>query len=72
MREDIFIDMERETALNTHRLQSVVSHNTILSANEQLNFTAFIILFFCSFTDKILNRYLLGNVPYSPKHNCLL
>lgn len=55
MREDIFINTERETALNTHRLQSVVSHNTILSANEQIDFTTLIILFFCSFTDKILN-----------------
>ena len=55
MREDIFINTERETALNTHRLQSVVSHNTILSANEQIDFTMFVFLFFCSFTDKILN-----------------
>ncbi len=55
MREDIFINRERETALNTHRLQSVVSHNIILSANEQIDFTKYIFLFFCSFTDKILN-----------------
>lgn len=41
MREDIFINTERETALNTHRLQRVVSHNTILSANEQIDFTSF-------------------------------
>jgi hypothetical protein len=50
-------DKERETALNTHRLNGVVSHNTILSANEQRDFTSFIVLFFCSFTDKILNSY---------------
>ena len=49
-------DKERETALNTHRLNGVVSHNTILSANEQRDFTSFIVLFFCSFTDKILNN----------------
>jgi len=51
----MFADREKGTALNTHSLHSVVSHNTILSANEQLEFTIFIILFFCSFTDKILN-----------------
>jgi integrase len=51
----ILTDKERETALNTHRLQSVVSHNTILSANEQMGFITLILLFFCSFTDKILN-----------------
>ena len=51
----ILADKERETALNTHRLHGVVSHNTILSANEQRDFTSFIVLFFCSFTDKILN-----------------
>jgi len=55
MREDIFINTERETALNTHRLQRVVSHNTILSANEQIDFVTLIFLFFCSFTDRILN-----------------
>ncbi|HAB54253.1 MAG TPA: hypothetical protein DCE80_19085 [Ignavibacteriales bacterium] len=59
MREDIFINTERETALNTHRLQSVVSHNTILSANEPLDFITLIVLFFCSFTDKILNSSAL-------------
>jgi len=57
MREDIFINKGRETALNTHRLQCVVSHNTILSANEQIDFVTLIFLFFCSFTDKILNSY---------------
>lgn len=51
----IFVDTKRETALNTHRLHSVVSHNTILSANESLDFTLLTILFFCSFADKILN-----------------
>ena len=62
MREDIFINMERETALNTDRLKCVVSHlsllfrdNTILPANEQLDFITFVFLFFCSFTKKILN-----------------
>jgi hypothetical protein len=55
MSEVIFVDTERETALNTHRLHSVVSHNIILSANEQLDFTTLIFFFFCSFTDKILN-----------------
>jgi len=61
MRDDIFINKGRETALNTHRLQRVVSHNTILSrkldrsANEQIDFVTLIFLFFCSFTDKILN-----------------
>jgi len=51
---------ESEAALNTHRLQRLVSHNTILSrkldrsANEQIDFTTFLFLFFCSFTDKIL------------------
>lgn len=54
-RESIFADNERETVLSTHRLQGVVSHNTILSANELLEFTTLINLFFCSFTDKILN-----------------
>jgi hypothetical protein len=39
-------DKDRETALNTHRLNCVVSHNTILSANEQLDFTTLIFLFF--------------------------
>jgi len=33
----------------------VVSHNTILSANEQIDFVTLFVLFFCSFTDKILN-----------------
>ena len=28
----MFADKERETALNTHRRQNVVSHNTILPA----------------------------------------
>jgi len=51
----IFTDKERETTLNTHSLPGVVSHNIILSANEQLEFSTLIILFFCSFTDKILN-----------------
>jgi hypothetical protein len=51
-------DKERETSLNTHRLQCMVSHNTILSANEYLEFSTLIILFFCSFTDKILNCYI--------------
>ena len=55
MSEVIFVDTKRGTALNTHRLQGVVSHNTILSANEPLDFTLLTILFFCSFTDKILN-----------------
>ncbi len=32
-----------------------VFNNTILSANEPLDFTMFVFLFFCSFTDKILN-----------------
>jgi len=65
MRDDIFINSERETALNTHRLQRVVSHNTILSrkldrsANEQIDFVTLFVLFFCSFTDKILNSYML-------------
>jgi hypothetical protein len=51
----------REIALNTHRLKHVVSYNTILlpaadkSANEQLDLITLIFLFFCSFTDKILN-----------------
>jgi len=49
---------ERETALNTQRLQRVVSLNTILSANEQIDFITFVFLFFCSFTDKILKSYL--------------
>ena len=53
----MFTDKERESSLNTHRLHGVVSHNTILSANEQLDFTMLIVLFFCSFTDKILNSY---------------
>jgi hypothetical protein len=51
----MFTDEERETELNTHRLHRVVSHNTILSANEPLDFTSISFLFFCSFTDKILN-----------------
>ena len=72
MREDIFINMERETALNTYRLHCVVSHlsrlfrdNIILSvkgsngsANEQHDFISLIFLFFCSFTDKIFNIYV--------------
>jgi len=45
---------ERETALNTHRLQRVVSHNTILSANELIDFVSIIVLFFCSLTDKTM------------------
>jgi hypothetical protein len=67
MREAIFINKERETALNTYRLHCVVSHlsrlfrdNTIFSvkgsdrsANEPQDFTSIIFLFFCSFTDKI-------------------
>jgi len=54
---------ERETALYTHRIQRVVSHNTILfrkldkSANEQIDIITLIVLFFCSFTDKILHGY---------------
>lgn len=60
MSEVIFVDTERETALNTHRLHSVVSHNIILSANEQLDFTTLIFFFFCSFTDKILNSYAVN------------
>jgi len=54
---------EREIALNIHTLQRVVSHNTILSrklnrsANEQIDFTTFVFLFSCSFTDKILKSY---------------
>jgi len=61
--------MEIETALNTHRLHGVVSHlshklrdNIILSANEQLEFSTLIILFFCSFTDKILNSYIAREI----------
>jgi len=55
MSEVIFVDMGRKIGLNTHSLQGVVSHNTILSANEQLDCNTLIFLFFCSFTDKILN-----------------
>jgi len=54
----MFANKDRQTALNTHRLNGVVLHNTILSANEQRDFTSFIVLFFCSFTDKILNSYI--------------
>ena len=49
--------------LKTHRLQRMVSHlsrlrdNNILSANEQIDFIMLVFLFFCSFTDKILNSY---------------
>ncbi|MBX2977593.1 MAG: hypothetical protein KF721_15815, partial [Ignavibacteriaceae bacterium] len=39
------------------RIQCMVSHNTILSAKELLDFTSISFLFFCSFTDKILNSY---------------
>ena len=56
MREDIFINMERETALNTHPLANghcVVSHlsrlfrdNTILPANEQIDFITLAFSFF--------------------------
>ncbi len=69
MREDIFINMGRETALNNPLAngQNVVLHlsrlfrdNTILPANERIDFTKFIILFFCSFTDKILNSWVLN------------
>jgi len=49
-----FADKERQTSSNTHRLHGVVSHNTILSANEPLDFTTLFVFFFCSFTDKIL------------------
>ena len=45
--------------------RSVVSHlsrlfrdNTILPANEQLDFTTLVFLFFCSFTYKILKSYV--------------
>ncbi|MFA6599188.1 MAG: hypothetical protein WCS69_15805 [Ignavibacteriaceae bacterium] len=47
-------DKARQTSSNTHRLHGVVSHNTILSANEHLDFTTLFVFFFCSFTDKIL------------------
>ena len=55
MSDAIFADMESGTAFYTYRLPGVVSHNTILSANEQQDFSSFFILFFFSFTDKILN-----------------
>ena len=48
-------DKERESLLNTHRLHGVDSQDTILFANEQRDFSSFFVLFFCSFTDKILN-----------------
>jgi hypothetical protein len=63
MREDVFINRERGTALNNPlaKGQYVVSHlsrlfwgNTILPANEQLDFSTFFFLFFCLVTDKIL------------------
>jgi hypothetical protein len=67
LKKNMIIDNKSKTALNTHRLHRVVSHNTILpvttdrSANEPLDFTSISFLFFCSFTDlsaaedKILN-----------------
>lgn len=51
----IFAGKGKETALNTHRMHGAVSHNTILSADEQLFIYGSYSLFFCSFTDKILN-----------------
>jgi hypothetical protein len=42
----MFTDKGRETLLNTHSLPDVVSHNIILSANEHLEFSTLIILFF--------------------------
>jgi len=53
------VDMERETALNNYKLQSVFLYNAILSANELQDFTTHVFLFFSSFTDKILNSYML-------------
>jgi len=56
MREYIFINMKKETALNTHPLANghcVVSHlsrlfrdNTILPANEQIDFITLAFSFF--------------------------
>jgi len=60
----ILSDKEREVALNTHRVHGMVLFKlfclpaTDKSTNVQIDFTKFGYLFFCSFTDIILNSYI--------------
>lgn len=50
--------MEHRPKLNKLvRTKMIVFNYTILSANEQLDSTMFVLLFFRSFTDKIFNSY---------------